>query len=106
MGFRGGLYLGIKFRFMFYGLMLGVVISLFPFQSYSAQGCGSLKSVLKDALGSGYAIVFTAVTDRALPVMLLTDQTGAWIILGIDDEENACIVARGDELSFLIWRGA
>lgn len=95
-----------KYRYACYALMLGLSLWLYPLQSYSAQGCGTIKENLKAALNAGFAPVFTAVTDRAMPIIVVVNRAGDWVILGIDENENACILARGFDLQFLIERKA
>ncbi len=89
-----------KFRYM----LLVIVLTLYPFSSHSADSCDSFKATISAAISAGFMPVFTAKTDKRLEVMLLTDASGRWVILGIDENNTACAVAQGDEMQILIER--
>lgn len=96
--------LASKLRHLFYGAAIATAISLYPVYSYSAQGCGTLKDNLNAALKAGFAPLFTAITDRALPIIMVVNRQGDWVILGIDENQDACPLARGTEFQLIIER--
>lgn len=93
-----------KTRYMIYGFALAFALMMYPFYSYSAQGCGTLKGNIRAAMVAGFAPLFTAITDRNMPIMVVVSNGGDWIIFGIDEQQNACALAKGSDLKLIIER--
>lgn len=90
-----------KFKAALFGISLCIAL-LFPAHSHAS--CGTLKQNLNAALHAGFIPVFTATTDKGLRVMLLTNRSGEWVILGISETDEACPLARGYDLKIMIER--
>jgi len=81
-----------------YVCLLWVCMAAFPFSPVMAgQGCGLLKEALGQSFNDHYAFTATAISDRGLSIILFTRRDGNWHIIGVDENLQACIVARGTD---------
>lgn len=90
-----------NFKAALFGISLCIAL-LNP--TFSHASCGTLKQNLNAALHAVFIPVFTAKTDKGMRIMLLTNRTGEWVILGISETNEACPLARGYDIKIMIER--
>jgi len=85
-----------KIRYGLYGFLFSLALFLFPVQPASAGiGCGESKALISSLLHNGRAFFATAITQKALTIMLFVSRSGEWEIVAIDETGLTCITAHG-----------
>lgn len=90
-----------RLKHLLYVLLFWLSLSLFS-NSAIAFSCVSLKQMHKKLFESGYAWVFTAVTSNYAVIQLFVNQKSEYIIIGIDDDQNACEIMTGSDFLFAL----
>lgn len=68
--------------------------------------CAPHKDILSDLFKNGYGWLSTAIThDNRVIQVFVNGKNGAWVIIGIDDDMTACVIAYGYDWLFTIERG-
>jgi hypothetical protein len=93
----------------FYFAAVGVF--LFRFSPIAAPAraeeviCLPLDDMLASLVGDlHYAYLATAITDSNIVLNFYTRADSGWLILGIDNDLNACILAQGYDWQFALER--
>jgi hypothetical protein len=64
--------------------------------------CHDLKKQLSELFIGGYAWLAQATADNGLIIQIFINQkTSEFVLLGVDDKENACYLLRGSEFFLL-----
>lgn len=106
MGLQGILRLSLysltsNLKYAVIAFLFWVAVTAYPFQiAMAGHGCGTLKKMLSESLSSGFAFLSTAISSKGLALVFLVEQSGNWMILGVDDTESSCIVAQGTNWVF------
>lgn len=97
----------IRIKHLFYVLAIFTALSLYPCSNaYAGDNCGPLKEILKKEFTSGFSYMSSAITNFNIPVLFfINTKNRAWEIIGIQDENNACILARGSDWGFAAEKG-
>jgi len=94
-----------KIRYGLYGFLFSIAVFLFPVQPASAGiGCGDSKVLISSLLNNGRAFFSTAITQKALTIMLFVSRSGEWEIVAIDENGLSCITAHGTEWQWAMER--
>lgn len=94
-----------RLKHLLYVLFFWLSLSLFS-NSSLAFSCVSLKQMHKKLFEGGYAWVFTAVTSNYAVIQLFVNQKAEYIIIGIDNDQNACELIQGSDFIFVLNGGA
>lgn len=94
-----------EFRFLVYGFMICALLGVNP--ASAARRCQPLKSELKQLLAvERFAWAATSVNENGIVVMYFLRDDGAFVILGVDDKDNACELLKGNDFHNIIEKGA
>lgn len=94
-----------RLKHLLYVLLFWLSLSLFS-NSSLAFSCVSLKQMHKKLFESGYTWLFTAVTSNYAVIQLFVNQKAEYVIIGIDDDQNACELMHGSDFIFAFNGGA
>ncbi len=88
---------------------LGIAVLLFyagyAYPQTPHMPCQPLRSALAQIFGGGYAWYSTAITSNTAVIQVFINQRRDWIIIGIDHDQNACELLRGDNWMFPMENG-
>lgn len=88
-----------------------VALMLFAVKAYPAAaglGCGKMDGALRAALQSGFAYVATGADLKHgfAANLFINLNTGAWKIIGVDKDLNACTIISGADWQWAISKQA
>lgn len=84
--------------FLFCGLLGGYALA----DNYNT--CTDRKNTQVGLAKSGFAYVGTFITSDNIVTQLYVQRSGAWLIIGITDDMQACVLIIGKEYSFAAER--
>ena len=87
-------------RYFFYGAFLLLIITSYPAQA--KLNCSKSKILIDNSFKDGYSFLSTAILDNYISVVLFIDQLGNFRIVGVDDDDNACIIMQGSNWQFTL----
>ena len=90
-----------RLKHLLYVLLFWVSFSVISVQA-EAFSCVSLKQEHAKLFNGGYAWVFTAITSNYAVIQLFINRSGEFILIGIDDEQNACELMSGSNFIFVL----
>lgn len=69
--------------------------------------CGDARSLMGALMRDGYAYMATAISDRNfITQFYLSTQTGSFVVIGVDNNLQACVILRGGEWLWAIPKQA
>jgi len=90
---------------MAYVFLIWASIAMYPSKPVMAGSyCKPLKSQLITALKSGYAYLATAIDSRGIVLVFFINREGFFQIVGVDDNQSACVLVQGSEWRFAMER--
>lgn len=85
-----------------------VALMFFAVKAYPAVagfGCEKIKPAFLKALQNGFAYTATAAERSGFAASLFINvRTGQWLIIGVDDDLNACTLMQGQDWQWALTR--
>lgn len=87
-----------------------IALVFYAVKAYPAAagfGCGKIKPAFLAALSNGYAYLATGAERSGFALNLfLNVNTGQWLVIGVDDNLNACTLMQGQDWRWALQRQA
>ena len=90
-----------RLKHLLYVLLFWTTLSVISTHA-EAFSCVSLKQEHKKLFENGYAWVFTAIASNYAVIQLFVNRNAEFIIIGIDDDQNACELMSGSAFIFVL----
>lgn len=88
----------INIRYFIYGAAIASLLYAFPVRADFS--CKPLKAALKQYFEQGYGLLAGATGVKGTAIIIMVSQDGHYVILGVDDKENACTLMAGEDFRF------
>ena len=92
-------------RYAVIAFLFWIAVTAYPFQvALAGQSCAHAKQLFRVILENHFSFLSTAISSRGMALAFFVRRGGEFIIVGIDEQEQACIVAFGDSWLFAMER--
>lgn len=92
-----------NFRFLVYGAALSLVLYAYP--SFAVPQCATHNDIVSGLMHEGFGLLSTATTAQMYVIQVfVNDKTRDWVMIGIDNDMNTCLLAQGSNWIYALER--